>query len=84
MKYSKTKTSTNLVTYSNSSTSKAATVWQELFPEGTNVETSSQSGIYWSIITETIKLKEKKMKKTPNLENWSLNFDGKRTDGHEY
>jgi len=67
------------VTSSKLSTSKAATICQQLSQDGIDVETPSQSGIYRATIKEAIKLKEE-MKKTLQLENWSLHFDGKRVD----
>ena len=82
-KYCKTRTATALVTSSKLSTSKAATVCQQLSQCGIDVGTPSQSGIYRSTIKEAKKLKEE-MKRTLNLENWSLHFDGKRIDGQEY
>ena len=82
-KYCKTKTASKLVTSSKLSTSKAATVCQQLSQCGIDVGTPSQSGIYRSTSKEAKKLKEE-MKKTLNLENWSLHFDGKRIDDQEY
>src|SRR5277367_3934507 len=82
-KYSKTKTATKLVTSSKLSTSKAATICQQLSQDGIDVETRSQSGIYRATIKEAVKLKGEK-KKTLHLENWSLHFDGKRIDDQEY
>ena len=82
-KYCKTKTATKLVTSSKLSTSKAATVCQQLSQCGIDVGTPSQSGIYRPTSKEAKKLKED-MKTTLNLENWSLHFDGKRIDDEEY
>ena len=82
-KYSKTKSANKLVTSSKLSTSQAAAVCRQLSQDGIDVETPSQSGIYRSIIKEAVKLTEE-MKKTLQLENWSLHFDGKRIDGREY
>ena len=82
-KYCKTKTATKLVTSSKLSTSKAATVCQQLSQCGIDVGTPSQSGIYRSTSKEAKELKEE-MKKTLNLENWSLHFNGKRNDDQEY
>jgi len=72
-KYSKTKTATKLVTSSKLSTSKAAIICQQLSQDGMDVETPSQSGIYRATIKEAVKLKEE-MKKTLQLENWSLHL----------
>lgn len=47
-KYSKTNTETKLVTSSNLSRKKATNICQQLFQEETNVETTSQSGIFRS------------------------------------
>ena len=71
------------MTSSKLSTSKAATICQQLSQDGSDVETPSQSGIHRPNIKEAIKLKEE-MKKTLQLENWSLHFDGKRIDDQEY
>ena len=81
-KYCKTNTATKLVISSKLSTHRAATVCRKLPQDGISIETPSQSGVYKSTIKQATKLKE--MKKTLQLENWSLHFDGKRLDNHKY
>lgn len=54
-KYSKTGSAINLVISSKLSTPKAATVCRQLFQDGINVETPSESGIYRSTVKEAVK-----------------------------
>ena len=65
-KYCKTKTATKLITPSKLSTSKVATVCEQLSQCGIDVGTPSQSGIYRSTSKEAKKLKEE-MKKSTEL-----------------
>jgi len=51
--------------------------------DGINIPTLSQAASYKSTYKEAVKLKEEITEKL-QMEEWSLHFDGKRTEENEY
>ena len=82
-KYHKTKSATQLVISTNSSTRRSAAICQQIFKNGINIETSTQSGVYRVTFKEAVKIREL-LKETLHLENWCMHFDGKRIYNKEY
>ena len=82
-KHHTTKLATHLVTATKVSTNKAAEICQQLSLSGLDIPTPSQSAVYKPTFREARKLK-KYLVETLKEEKWSLHFDGKIVDGHEY
>jgi hypothetical protein len=82
-KHNKSKVATNLVTSTRVSTSKAAKICKQLSRDGVDIPTPSQAAIYKSTFKQAAKLKEE-LRETLQMEQWSLHFDGKHIEEHEY
>lgn len=83
IKYNKSKVAVSLVTFTRVSTSRAAKICQQLSRDGIDIPTPCQSAIYKSTFKKAAKLKEE-MVENLKMEQWSLHFDGKHIEEHEY
>ena len=61
----------------------AASICRNLYENGIDIGTPSQSGIYKSVFRKADQLNQE-MKEKLQLENWALHFDGKRIENEEY
>ena len=81
--YNKTEKASNLVRSLNVSTKKAASICWNLYENGVDIRTPSQSGISKSVFRKPDQLNQE-MKEKLQLENLVLYFDGKRIENEEY
>ena len=65
------------------STKKAGSICWNLYENGVEIRTTSQSEINKSVFRKADQLNQE-VKEKLQLQNWALHFDGKRIENEEY
>ena len=81
--YNKTFEVTKLVKEGGISCNKSAKICKILSYTNVRINTSTQAGVYKSVMREALKVEEKVRQTIPN-KYWSLHFDGKKIKGFEH